>query len=91
MCENYINLYQIIKKTYVVVRTVMTSIRRSKPCILPMLMLKAILAEVLAIQNNHGQGKSYQPQPLAPVDNTSETLIIPDITKTQPNNYYTLL
>ena len=65
----------------------MTGVRRSKPCILPMLTLKTILDEVLAIQNNHGQGKCYQPQPLAPADNTSETLIIPDITKTQPNNY----
>ena len=48
-----------------------------------MLMLKTILDEVLGIQNNHGQGKCYQPQPLASADNTSETLIFPDITKTQ--------
>ena len=87
--ENYINL--IIKRAYVVVRTAMTSVRRSKPCILPMRMLKPILDEVLAIQNNRGQGKCYPPQPLASADNTSETLIIPGITKTQPNNYYTLL
>ena len=53
----------------------MTSERRSKTCILPMLMLKTILDEVLAIQNNHGQRKCYQPQPLALADNTSETLI----------------
>ena len=71
-------------------RTAMTSIRRSNPCILPMLMLKTILDKVLAIQNNHAQGKFYQPQPLASADNTSETLIVPDITKTQSNNYYTL-
>ena len=45
-----------------------------------MLMLKTILDEVLGIQNNHGQGKCYQPQPLASADNTSETLIFPDIT-----------
>ena len=56
-----------------------------------MFMLKTILDEVLAIQNNHGQGKCYQPQPLASADNTSETLIFPDITKTQSNNYYSLL
>ena len=56
-----------------------------------MLMLNTILDDVLAIQNNHGQGKCYQPQPLASVDNTSETLIFPDITNTQSNNYYTLL
>ena len=55
------------------------------------LILKTILDEVLAIQNNHGQGKCYQPQPLASADNTSETLIIPDITKTQSKNYWTLL
>ena len=89
--EKYINLYQIIKRAYVVVRTAMTSVRRSKPCVLPMLMLKTILDEDFAIQNNHGQGKCYQPQPLASADNTSETLIFPDITKTQSNNYYTLL
>ena len=65
----------------------MTSVRRSKPCILPMLMLKTILDEVLAIQNSHGQGNCYQPQPLASADNTSEILFIPDITKTQYNNY----
>ena len=53
-----------------------------------MLMLKTILDEVLAIQNNHGQGKCYQPQPLASANNTSETLIFPDIAKTQSNNYY---
>ena len=63
----------------------MTRVRRSKSCILPMLMLKTILDEVLAIQNNHGQGKCYI------VHNTSETLIFPDITETQCNNYYTLL
>ena len=80
-----------MRRAYVVVRTAMTSVRRSTPRILPMLMLKTILEEVLAIQNNHGQGKCYQPQPLASADNTSEALIIPDITKTQSNNYYTLL
>ena len=56
-----------------------------------MLMLKTILDKVLAIQNNQGQSNCYQPQPFASPDNTSETLIIPDITKTQSKSYYTLL
>ena len=51
-------------------------------------MLKTKLDEVLEIQNNHGKGKCYQPQPLA---SATETLIFPDITKTQSNNNYTLL
>jgi len=41
--KNTINLYQIIKRAYVVVRTDITSIRRSKAYIPPLLMLKRII------------------------------------------------
>ena len=39
------------------------------------------------------RGKCYQPKPKAEADNTllTETLIIPDITKTESNNYFIIL
>ena len=44
------------------------------------------------IRNNQGLGKCYQPKPKASADNTyrdlTETLIIPDITKTESNNCF---
>ena len=41
------------------------------------------------ILNNQGLGRCYQPQPLAQLITLTSTLIIPDITKTSPNNCLT--
>ena len=54
-----------------------------------MLNNKQLLDEVgfCDIRNNQGRGKYYQPKPKAEADNTNtETLIIPDITKTESSN-----
>ena len=63
--------------------TVKLSLFISKQCIINQFL---DLVFIIYIWNNQGQGKCYQPSPLARPITLTSTLIILDITKTSSNN-----